>query len=285
MSYDIFYSKQFILLPRTKEVIPMFLAGSNNCYEIGQGGRNGRRTRDWSTMRYYNRKGKISEKPEVIIKNLDADLRRVIRRHRSEDGVKPADIRNHYGYYASLVVGSGHCYDTSWNMWRAQFLNGIRKALTIEQLDDLGINLYFSCFETTSDGQPAYVSIKTEREYFIELKKWRQWQGGNGKHFYLSLSPHNTDMILSRLRSTKKRAPRERTKVEQNHYYVLRANGMTLVKYTRNGYRYSPHPSSGKRFMTRPLANKYRKDCISKGRYKAEAWKVERVNLPMTFMI
>jgi hypothetical protein len=78
VSYDIIYGKQFVKLRKTGEVIPMLLSGSNNCYEIGVGGRNGRRTRDWSPFRYYNRKGKLSEKPSIILKSLEADLRKCI---------------------------------------------------------------------------------------------------------------------------------------------------------------------------------------------------------------
>ncbi len=205
MSYDIIYNKQFVYLRKTREVIPMLLAGSNNCYEIGLGGRTGRRVRDWSSMRYYNRKGKISEKPEVILSELDVDLRRYIRRNRGEDGTKPADIRNHFGYYASLAVRGGHCGSTSWNMWHAQFVSGIKNALTIEELDKLGVNLYFSAFGDSPNGKPAEVAIKTEREYFTEIKKWRQWQAESGKGFSLSFYPLNTDTVLYRLRASRQK--------------------------------------------------------------------------------
>lgn len=99
MSYEIIYNKQFVSLRKTGEVIPMLLAGSNNCYDIGLYGRNGRRSRDWSNDRYYHQKGKISEKPEAILGKLDAELRRMVREHhnRGDSDAKPKDIRNHFG--------------------------------------------------------------------------------------------------------------------------------------------------------------------------------------------
>lgn len=287
MSYDIIYSKQFVKLRKTGEVIPMLLAGSSNCFEIGVGGRNGRRVRDWTSLRYYNRRGKLSEKPEVILSKLDAELRRYIRKHRGDNGTKPADIRNHFGYYASLVVGSGHCSGTSWNQWRSQFSNGIRNALTIEELDKLGVNLIFSyyCYGETPDGKPAELAIKTEREYFIELKKWREWRDNGGRQFSLSFRPLNTDIVLQRIHAPKRKSPREKTRVEQDHYFVLTSPNGNLVRYTSRGFRYTYFSTGGKQFRTEQDAEKYRRQLLAKGCYKANIWKVERVDSPCSFLI
>jgi len=288
VSYDIIYNKQFVKLRKTGEVIPMLLAGSNNCYEIGVGGRNGRRVRSWDSLRYYNRKGKLSEKPDIILDKLDAELRSMIRRHRGDKEAKPADIRNRFGYYAAIVVGSGMCGDTSWEKYRSLFVNGIKKAMTIEQLDDLGINLYFGAFtgyKESSNGKPAAVNLKTEQDYFTEIKKWREWQNGNGKSFYLSFSPHSTDRVLDRLRSAKRKAPREKTKVEQDHYFTLTDGYNALTKYTSRGYRYSYSKTGGKKFRTENGAENYRKQLVIKGRYKADIWKVERIDSPYSFLV
>ena len=289
MSYEIIYGKQFVKLRRTGEVIPMFLAGSNNCFDIGVGGRNGRRARDWSNDRYYNRRGKISEKPEVILKNVDAELRRRIRdRYDKED--KPADIRNRFGYYASVAVGGGHCGDTSWSLYRSQYANGINNALAIEEMAKLGVYLYFHTVtwkEDSTDGIPASVDLKTEQEYFVELKKWRAWQDGNGKSFWLSFRPHNDELVLKRLREPKRKAPSEKTRVEQDHYFVLTSgyNGYGLLKYTKRGYRYSFSKSGGKRFRSEKDAEKYRQQLLKSGRYKADIWKVERIEGKATFLV
>jgi len=286
LSYDIIYGKQFVRLRRTSEVIPMLLAGSNNCYEIGLGGRNGRRVRSWDNLRYYNRKGKISERPEIILKNLDAELNRIIRRHRGDGETKPADIRNHFGYYASMVVGSGHCAGTSWNQYRGQFANGIRGALTIEELDTLGVNLYIQAFSGDSpNGEPRTTCLKTEQEYFIEMKKWREWHASSNKMFYLSFSPSSTDRVLERLRAPKRKAPKEKTQVEQDHYFNLNDGCSALIKYTSRGYRYSYSKTGGKRFRTKDDAEKYRKQLVDKRRHKADIWRVERIDSPCSFLV
>lgn len=285
MSYDIIYNKQFVRLRKTGEVIPMLLAGPSNCFDIGLGGRNGRRVRSWESLRYYNRKDKISEKPEFILGKLDAELRRMIRRHRGDEEAKPADIRKRFGYYAAIVVGSGHCADTSWDRYRSQFVNGIRGALAIEDLDKLGVNLLFHGSYNSPDGKPAEVPLKTERDYFIELKKWRDWQASNGSGFYLSFRPLNTDTVLERLRAPKRKPPKKKTVVEQDYYFVLTDGYSALLKYTSRGYRYSFHKSSGKRFRTEGEADTYRRRLLANGRYKADIWKVERVDIPCSFLV
>ena len=279
----------------------MLLAGSNNCYEIGRGGRSGRRVRSWEANRYYNRKGKISEKPEVILKKLNAELTRLTREHLKyqkanypkEEWVKPAHIREHFGYYSSIVVGSGRCYGTSWNRWRSLFANGIKNAVTIEELDKLGVSLniyYYSYNDDSPNGKPASVDIRTEQEYFIELKKWREWQASSGKMFYITFHPSSTDAVLHRLRmlrDSKRKPPREKTRVEQDHFFLLASGSYALIKYTARGYRYSFHKENGggKRYRTEQEAEKYRQLLVTKGRPQADIWKVERVEQACSFMV
>jgi hypothetical protein len=279
LSYEIFYNKQFVQLRKTGEVIPMLLAGSNNCYEIGLGGRNGRRSRSWESDRFYNRKGKISEKPEVILDKLDAELRKMIREHRNrgDSEATPKDIKQHFGYYASLVVGSGHCAGTSWDKYRGVYANGIKSAMTVEQLDKLGVNLVFHAGYMSENGYPASVPLKTEREYFAELKKWREWQANGGRHFYLTFSPSDDARVVELIRRSKRKAPRERQEVEQDHYFVLRNSNGNLLRYTSRGYRYSYSQTGGKHFRTKQEAEKRRKQLVDEKRHQADTWKVVKV--------
>jgi hypothetical protein len=289
MSYEILYGKQFVKLRRTREIIPMVLMGSNNCFECPSYGHSrGRRDRNWSDAPWYNRKSKrFSEKPEVIVKNLDAELNRHIRKRFDKED-KPADIRNHWGYYASVAISGQGTRGTSWNAWRSQFTNGIKNALSIEELDKLGIHLYFYTFtmhDEPTNGIPQSVDITTEPQYFAEMAKWRGWQNGNGKSFGLSFHPHDTDQVLRRLRESKRRPPREKATVEQDHFFVLTDGFNGLVKYTRNGYRYSYNKDCGKRFQTEKDAERYRQSLVKANRYKADIWKVERIEAHATFRI
>jgi hypothetical protein len=293
LSYEIIYGKQFIKLRRTREVIPMFLAGSNNCYDLPTyNHRNGRRARDWSNDRYYHRKGKISEKPEIILKNVDAELRRRIRDRSFPDEDKPADVRNRFGYFASIALSGRGTRGTSFNAYRSQYSNGIKAALTIEELDQLGVNLYFLTVtfgDQPTNGIPASVDLKTEAQYFEELKKWRAWQNGNGKNFYLGFHPLSTDTVLDRLRrpgrEARRQARREKAPVEQDHYFVLTDGYNNLVRYTRRGYRYSFSKSGGKWFMTEIAAETYRQQLLKRQAYKADIWKVERIEGKATFLV
>ena len=288
MSYEIIYNKQFVRLRRTGEVIPMLLAGSNNCFEVGRGGRSGQRSRDWSNDSFYNRKGKISDKPEAIMGKVDAELpRRIRKRYDKED--KPADIRARFGYYAGVAVGGGHCGDTSWDKYRGVYANGIKNALSIEELSELGIHLYFHTvwFDEKPEGMPAEVPIKTECQYFEELKRWRAWQNSNGKSksFWLGFSPRNTDVVLERLRAPKRKPPRERTPIEQDHYFVLVNDRGALLKYTSRGYQYAWSRGGGKQFRTEQAAERYRQQLCAKRRYMADTWKVERIDHSAVFQV
>ena len=291
MSYEIIYGKQFVKLRRTGEVIPMLLMGSNNCYDVPTySHRNGRRARDWSNLRYHNRKGKLSEKPEVILKSVDAELRQRIRDRSFPKEDKPADVRNRFGYFASLAISGRGTRGTSFNAYRSQFSNGIKNALTIEQLDQLGVNVYFHTLtwgDPFTDGIPASVDLKTEAEYFAELKKWRAWQNGIGimKGFYMGFHPYDTDTVLERLRNGNRRTPRVKIEVTQDHYFVLTDGCNNLAKYTRRGYRYSYSKSGGRRHRTEKEAESYRQCLLQRKAYKAEVWKVERINLPATFLV
>jgi len=279
-----------VKLRRTGEVIPILLMGSNNCFDIGRGGRSGRRARDWSNLRYHNRKGKISEKPEVILKSVDAELRQRIRDRSFPKEDKPADVRNRFGYFASLAISGQGTRGTSFNAYRSQFSNGIKNALTIEQLNQLGVNVYFHTLtwgDQPTDGIPASVDLKTEAEYFAELKKWRAWQNGIGmvKGFYMGFHPYDDTLVLERLRNGNRRISRMKTEVAQDHYFVLTDGYNNLVKYTARGYRHTYGKTGGKRFRTKKEAESYRQRLLKRRAYKAEVWKVDRINLPSTFLV
>jgi hypothetical protein len=136
---------------------------------------------------------------------------------------------------------------------------------------------------------PQTVYLETEPQYFAEIKKWRAWKGRNGRSFWLTFRPHDTDEVLNRLRAPSRKAHREahREKIEvrQDHYFVLTNGYNNLVKYTRRGYQYSFAHSGGRRFRTKKEAKNYRKSLVKNNRYKAEIWKVERINLPATFLV
>lgn len=289
MSYEIIYGKQFVKLRRTGEFIPMLLMGSNNCYDVPDYQHpRGRRARDWSNLRYHNRKGKISEKPEAILKSVDAELRRRIRDRSFPNEDKPADVRNRFGYFASLAISGRGTRGTSFNAYRSQYSNGIKNALTIEELVKLGVYLYLYTYSYKPEetaGAPASVNLTTEVQYFAELKKWRAWQNGNGKSFWLSFHPHDDTLVLERLRNGNHRTPRVKTEVTQDHYFILTDGYNNLMKYTARGYRYSYGKTSGKRFRTKRAAEFYRQRLLKRRAYKAEVWKVERIDSKTTFLV
>jgi len=237
-------------------------------------------------MRYYNRRGKLSEKPDILVKNLEADLRKLIRRHHKEDKAKPSDILKRFGWYASLAVNGGSCSDTSWGQWSGVFVNGIKSAMTVEELDKLGVNLRFTAYGNEPDNKPAQVAVRTEREYFSELSKWRDWQLAHpDKMFSVSFLPMDTDSVLRHLMVVRRKHSIPREKVQQNHYFILTDGSSALVRYTSRGYRYSHSETSysAKHFKSEKDAETYRLQLVAKGRHKADIWQVKRIDQPASF--
>lgn len=293
MSYDIFYNKQFIRLRKTGEVIAVFLSGSSNCFDIGQNGRDGRRSRDWSSMTFYNRPGKLSEKPDVILKNVDAYLQKTIRNQKKwqkeykEGKVNEKDIIDRYGYYASMAVGGGSCSDTSFSRWRAQFANGIKEAMTIEELIAKGIHPYFRCYPYSAPDQPSS-GILSEKQYFELVNSWKEWKAKTPNSYVgIGFSPSDTDRVLDLLRAGKpKPTPAAKVQVQTDHFFVLENPLGYYIKSTPRGYRYSHQPNySAKKFMSEAEAEKCRAELVAKKRHQAETWKVKRVDAPANFLV
>ena len=202
MSYEIIYGKQVVKLARTDEVIIMLLAGSNNCYEIRPGGGQ-RRERNWFNFRYYCEEDFLGIKPNVLFDKLNAEIESCIKKRLvspyKDAGDTPENIREHYGYYVSLSLCNQKCSDLSWDKYVNIFHKGIQNALTIEQLDSIGVNLLFDTYGT--EGYPSPIPIKTEDSYYTELEKWQKWKAEKENNFFcLTFSPRNYELVLDLLK-------------------------------------------------------------------------------------
>lgn len=262
----------------------MLLSGCSNLYEVcnHNSRRNGRRVRSWEALRHYNRKAKFSEKPEYIMHQVEAEMRKLLK-NRHDKSETPAYFREHYGFYTGVAVGSSHPADTSWSKYQGLFINGIKKAMTIDELAELGIYLYFHAGYRYDD-KPSEKAIKSEREYFSSLKEWRAWNERTSNPFYLGFMPYDTDRIVQLLSRSRQKPPREKVRVEQDHYFVLSDGEYSLLKYTARGYRYSFREAAGRKYRTEVEAEAYRTQLIKKNRYKAAIWQVKRIDQQCTVM-
>ncbi len=309
MSYDIFYDKQFVRLNKTGEIIPMVCGGSNNCFDVDGRGHSGRRSRDWQIYRNFitdddkERPTTFSAMPEAILSLVEKDIRRYKDKVETdewyiEQKYTKEDIEKSFGYYASLAIG-GHTSTTSAGKLRTFFSGGIRHAKTIEELDALGINLEFRSWSWDgkfSNPEPDTI-IRTEAEYFEALEIWKKWReetvtyrdGQPTQHkpsIYLGFSP-SEKAVTAKLRDFRWRLRTKRVNEKKSvtapFYFVLGNEFGYLVRYTRHGFKYGGVPRSGKPFRTEAQAESFRKKLVARNAYKAEAWKVKRVDEPKAF--
>lgn len=303
MSYEIIYDKQFVQLnnPKTKEnnYIPMILSGSNNCYEAHVKWSKARRSRDWWNWSYWlkNSDNPIFGTENQILSFVDEYIKRTIDENVGVDKYDETivkteeDIKRRFGYYTSLSFGGG-CKITS-TQWYNLFKNGIKNALTIEQLANLGIYITFHHYKwneyTYSIPVPEPKIIKTESDFWDEYNTWMNWKNTcvvieKGENVIPSVSIRfsmHYDTVLHMLKRYRKKPKKNYTSVEVDHFYGLRfkSNKNYLYKYTKYGYRCIGYQSrSIKSFRTEKEANNYIKDSIRKGRMNAHDLEVVRIN-------
>lgn len=288
MSYEIIYNKQFVSLPQRGAVIPLLLWGSNNCQERSPSG-GWRRARDWSVITHYT-DGRLFVEPETLIKRVDADLEREIARRDDKEDT-PELVRARFGWYTSLAMSSRSCGELSFDTWRNLFTNGIKGAMTIEQLHEIGVHVVFhtdTYYRQYSIQPPRMPEIVTEENFYHHLEVWQSWRekttatsksSGESERAYFSITYEGRgDEVINRLRKHRGRPKREKKIIEVDHYYLLRNRNGYLVKYTRSGYRYTGWSGLGcKHFRTEAEAEKYRRGIVKQGKHQAETWEVKRI--------
>jgi hypothetical protein len=233
---------------------------------------------------------------------VQSDIDRVVARNledRSSGGYvdysQPPtkdDVLNHYGWYVGLSYrnqGTGKLTATQYaGIWST----GIKNALTIEELNGLGINLEFSAYvgyrEEVSEKPPYTGYIRTETQFYEHLEIWRTWTAAVGwKLSSITLgfggpADFVTEKLLSHRQSQRKRKPK--VPVPQDHYFVLENDEGMLVRYLPRGFSFSRGVSHQvKKFETEAKAEQYRAMIVRNGRHRADTWRVKRIEQVTVF--
>lgn len=185
MGYTILYGRQFI--KTTRGIIPLALAGSSNCYESRPDNR-WVRERSWDRW-YYNQMVELpAEEIMAIIHNL-------------HDNKNTEQVKQ----------GSKWLHDADMIKW---FENGIKNALTIEEIINILPRQYLDCHITTFDDNgstrtlQAYVRTTPELEAWIDKVKRLApnnerymcigFEGQKPLHIeYLSHIPDNVPVVIT----------------------------------------------------------------------------------------
>lgn len=303
MSYTILYAKQFVKLSNGN-IIPMMLAGSNNCYTTSRSGKE-IRSRDWQVMTYHT-EGKFDSPAAALLANVEKEIQSLKNKcGRDEwyikEGYTPEQIEKNFGWYSSLAIGSAGTGATSADKYRSFFRSGVKNAVSIETLAKIGVTLRVYSYKWHTDSYtvppPSQEYIRTEEEYYAVIAAWQQWrqtartvnEAGNQSEdipsVYLVLSPNDHEAVLDlleRLKVKKEKKPQQNVTV--NGFYVLRNSSGFLVKYVRRGFRYAYSMcSSVKAFQTEAEAEKFRAKLVREGKHMADTWKVVPMEGQRTF--
>jgi len=121
MSFDLIYSTAFIKVKDS--FVPMELCGASNCYDNSwRSNKLGRRSRNFSHHEF----GILTTK-ELLLKDIE--------KQRAELMSRCSDYSDKsFGWYSGIAVRGNSTRRSTYSMYKNFYLNGIKKAMTIEEL-------------------------------------------------------------------------------------------------------------------------------------------------------
>lgn len=265
MSYEIIYGKQFIKLTEQK-LIPVLYWGSNNCYEYKNGGR-GRRERDFSSPSFlrndklYNTPAGIIEATEVLKNKLIESNKNYLEQYPDWNQYKDEN----FGYFASLQIGAS-THTTTFKSLVNLVKDGIKKALTVEQILQAGADVHIYHYEYNEGDFKKKYGIDPINSYPKTSEELLNIIENSILNFAPDLQPSIRidagDCTVKRLKEINGNGPRQKRQKQRKEvpfFYVLKCTKVSgyFVKQTKYGYRYSQWDNSAKPFETEKAAQKY----------------------------
>ena len=244
MSYTIIYERLFVKVPIDAEdcILPLVLAGSNNCYETGLYGKD-RRARDWSTLavqesEFYNRYGI----PVVLIDDADEYVEQFMN----------GDDMYHFKFNNKFLKDDS--FRRFWN-------NGIKDALTIEEINEKRrYDTYIMVFygERGNENNKTY-KCKTSEELSEALIKVGDYHmEHHSGHMIVSFG--HEDVLAKenlKLKYQKKKAEKKNWLKEQGYAYVLKKDNFYIGKLTARRLHNYMDVEDAKQFKDEKSAKKW----------------------------
>ena len=263
MSYEIIYDKQFIKAEKEgKEVfVPMILAGSNNCYEWGNG--KERRARSWWAFTYHAN-GEFYATKEEFLKSCDEFRQGIIDRNneRPKDEWFDEYDDKSFGYWSSVAIG-GSTRNTTYGRYKGIFNTGCDKALSVEELAEENVEVVVKSYSYKDEGYEEHnkeklYEVATSGEHLIKiLDEAKEYFKDTGISVQIDFSGmyENTPKWLRKKFFPKEKTRKEKEKV--NEFYAITLNGRYFVRMLKyGGYRYSFN-SPQKKFKTENEAQRF----------------------------
>jgi hypothetical protein len=279
MSYEIIYQKQFIKAVKEDKTVyvPMVEGGSSNCFEVA----TNRRSRSWFCDTFildgenYGTKEQMLNKAEELKKEL---IERNEINKKEYPGWNSYDDKS-FGYFAGIAIGTANTGKTSFGQFKGIYKTGCDKALTIEELKDIGIStiVYVSLFDYKEFKEKGleefYIRVETSEELIKVIDEKKEYL--KGTDYRLSIKFQGWDGNFKKARSRfKKNANKKKEWTYVDSFYVLENSVGFFVKNTKSGYRYTPSHSIG----CKKFASKKEAEAFKRKMKNGEIWEVKKVN-------
>ena len=265
MSYDIIYDRQFVQLDENN-YIPMLKSGSNNCYKYTYNGKE-RRVREWHSFNYLC-EGFLYSTENQMLERMYADRQTYLDRGEDYD-----DSR--YGWFAALALVGKHTSDFTFRQYTNIVKLGVKKSLTLDELSEVGVSVVLNRWEKGIAKRVKTITNFEDIEnqpsgnYFITFEGI--WESRDGKRSNLK------DAISFKYPKNIK----EKTVVEQDHYFTILIGGNYFAKGTKYGYKYSStYPQKKYR------SEKEAQTAINRLSKKTKGdWTIERIDSHYSFTV
>jgi hypothetical protein len=253
MSYDIIYNRAFIKVDENR-TIPFLLMGSSNLFESS--GSNTKRVRSWCNMRFND----IIETNDNILKGVDDHKERIIERHPNEVDA----INKNFSWYSGVRFYGN--IGTSFTKYKNYFINGIKRAKTIEEYKSLNIQFYVHVYSwnKVEDFHNKNIEYKedvyiTDTNHLIEtVKEFSDYYFPLGYSVYIQgigLREKDNRLIKPKVKKSK-------TVLTLDEVYSIKCtnNNAFLIRLLKYGYKFSYMRSDKvKQFQNEKKANAYLK--------------------------
>ena len=286
MSYDIIYNRQFIKVDEQR-VITFLEIGSNNCYEASGTGR--KRSRSWGSSIGFT-DGKLIVKGEDLLNEIDKleeSTKEKCIQYTQQHGEGWKYNPKRFGYHVGVSFYGKRTSDTSFNSFKTYYKNGIKEAMSIEELSENGIRITIHVYRwldehITSKGLEIKPDVTfTSTQHMIDTIKEYEEYYGNKTTLYLRCNDGWSIERMKKRRSQSKRNGRKEKKpIDVAEYFVLETGeGGYFVRNTSRGYKYSFYLSGAKKFINEKEVQKY-KDKMRNG----DLFTVYKIEKPYTFL-
>ena len=251
MSHTIIYNRLFIKATDKDNVnyyCTMLLAGSNNCTQINYKTGKEIRERSWESIKWFTN-GKLVATQHEILQKIDEDRLKRMKRAEENNAIEEYDDKN-YGYHSSIRFSGRSCSGTSFSAFRSYFANGMKNALTVEQLleQNIQVRIFVSSY-FKEEYEKAGVEVKpdvypkTSQEFLEKAQEYSEYYKNVGGCFITFGSDWAVERYFSNktLENKIKRQNNRKEKVrkEVDKYFILSNDKGFFVKLTKYGYRYA----------------------------------------------